>query len=123
EYYNELTAQIFKLDLTDKIIFIGFTDNPYIYMKFADCFVLPSRNEGLPNVVIESLFLGTPVAVTASVPVIRRIVRDGIDGFIVDVDDAEGLADAMVKSVNLGRVSSSYKSATREDFEKLFLNI
>ena len=118
--YESLLKNIEKLDIVDKVIFTGFSDNPYVYMKFANCFVLPSRNEGLPNVVIESLFLGTPVAVTKSVPVISRIVRDGVDGYVVDVNDVNGLADAMKKAIKLGRVTSTYKSATKEDFQNLF---
>lgn len=120
DYYDGLLTIAQGLNIIDKVVFVGFSSNPYIYMKFADCFVLPSRNEGLPNVVIESLFLGTPVAVTNSVPVIKRIVREAVDGYVVEVDDISGLAHAMINSAKLGRVSSGYKSATKEDFQKLF---
>lgn len=120
EFYNKLKVLIRELDIEDKIIFTGFSDNPYQYMKYADCMVLPSRNEGLPNVVIESLYLHTPVAVTASIPVIRRIVRNGVDGYVVEVDDVDGLATAMKSASKLGRVQSSYSSASKEDFQHLF---
>ncbi|GGM86294.1 hypothetical protein GCM10010967_18160 [Dyadobacter beijingensis] len=119
-YYEELLAIQKELNIADKIVFTGFKENPYQYMKFADCLVLPSRNEGLPNVVIEALYLHTPVAVTASIPVIRRIVRHGVDGFVTEVDDVDGLAEAMKSASKLGRVESAYKSATKEDFQKLF---
>jgi glycosyltransferase involved in cell wall biosynthesis len=120
EYYHILKQLAYDLGMTEHIKFIGYTDNPYVYMKYASCFVLPSKNEGLPNVVLESLYLGTAVAVTASVPVIRRIVDNGSNGFVVEVDDVNALADAMINASGLGRVKSGYKSATKEDFQKLF---
>lgn len=120
DFYEELRAIQTELKIGNRIVYTGFKENPYQYMKFADCLVLPSRNEGLPNVVIEALYLHTPVAVTASIPVIRRIVRDGQDGFVTEVEDIDGLANAMRSASKLGRVQSSYKSATKEDFQKLF---
>lgn len=108
------------LGIQDKIIFTGFTDNPYLYMKYADCFVLPSRNEGLPNVLLEALFLGTPVVSTISVPVIEKIIQNSSNGYTVAVEDIEGLADGMIKSIDLGRIVSKYKSSTKEDFVKVF---
>lgn len=119
-YYQELTRLSISLKIQDSVFFTGFTNNPYKYMKHADCFVLPSRNEGLPNVVIESLYLGTPVAVTRCVPVVTRIVDEGVTGFTTEVDNVEGLAFAMLNAPRLGRVVSSYTSATKEDFKELF---
>lgn len=120
DYYHALIKQISDLGISSNINFAGFSNNPYLYMKYANCFVLPSRNEGLPNVIIESMYLGTPVAVTCSVPVIKRIVREGIDGYVVEVDDINSLANAMLKALKLDRVISSYQSASKEDFVRLF---
>lgn len=121
-YYEALLQHAQTLKISENINFVGFTDNPYTYMKYADCVVLSSLNEGLPNVIIEALFLGTPVAVTNSVPVINRIVKNGLNGYVVGVGDVDSLAFAMLNAVKLGRVTSYYTSATKEDFIKLFQN-
>ena len=47
--------------LQSKITFYGFIGNPYNIIAGADYFLLPSRWEGMPNCVLESLALGTPV--------------------------------------------------------------
>lgn len=120
-FYNELLALSASLNIVDNVVFTGFNNNPYLYMKHADCFVLPSRNEGLPNVVIEALYLHTPVAVTTSVPVIERIVNNGVNGYLASVDNVTSLANAMLKCAELGRVESGYTSATKNDFEQLFV--
>ena len=82
--------------------------------------MLSSRNEGLPNVLIESLYLGTPVAATKCIPVIERIVRDGQDGFLAETENVESLANAMLKASSLGRVESCYQAAGLDEFQRLF---
>ncbi len=53
-----------KLNLGNRVFFIGFTKNPYPYIKLADALISPSENEGFGNVLVESLLCGTPVFAT-----------------------------------------------------------
>lgn len=55
-----------SLKCKNQIYFIGYRENPYKYMKRSRMLVLPSRSEGLPGVIIESLALGTKVVSTNS---------------------------------------------------------
>ena len=92
-------------------------------MKNADCFVLSSRNEGLPNVMIEALYLGTPVAAMKCVPVIERIVEEGKNGFLAAKGNVAELADAMLNAYKLGRITSTYAPHTEEFFCQIFENL
>lgn len=116
EYYQSVRSLIEKLDLASRIHMVGFTDNPYQYMKNADCFVLSSRSEGLPNALIEALYIGTPAAACVCIPVIERIVEDGKTGFLAKPEDYDGLAHAMIKASRLGRIKSTYQATSFDKF-------
>ena len=62
----------------------------------ATALVLPSRSEGLPRIVLESFCRGRPV-VAARAGGVVDLVRDGENGVLVDVEDVEALADAIVE--------------------------
>ena len=119
-YYEELKELASKLLVADYVHFEGFQTNPYRYIKHADCFVLSSRNEGLPNVLIEALYLGVPAAAFKCIPVIERIIEDGVTGFLSEPENVEQLTTAMYKAVKLGRIVTSYKPADNLRFTKLF---
>lgn len=118
-YYRSLLELLQDYNISQHVFFEGFQNNPYMFVKNAHCFVLSSRNEGLPNVLIESLYLGTPVAATKCIPVISRIVCEGVNGFLAETENCESLANAMLKASVLGRISSYYQSAGIDEFQRL----
>lgn len=73
----------------------GFVMNPFAYMARASVFVLSSRWEGLPTVLIEALCCGTRVVSTDCPSGPREILRDGEYGPLVPVGDAGALAKAI----------------------------
>ena len=58
--------------------------------------VLPSRSEGMGRVVVEALCRGRPV-VASRIGGIADLVRDGVNGVLVDPDDHQAFADALVR--------------------------
>jgi glycosyltransferase involved in cell wall biosynthesis len=61
-----------------------------------DAYLVASRQEGGPKAVLESLATGTPL-VTTRVGQATEIVRDGVDGVLVDADDVERLAAGLAR--------------------------
>ncbi len=81
--------------LAGQVRFVGFQKNPYAFFARADAFVLSSRFEGFPNVVLEALACGTPVIATPSPGGVREIL-EGVDGCVLaDNVSAEALAKAL----------------------------
>lgn len=64
---EKLIEKTKNLNIEKKVNFIGLKKNPYNLIAGADYLILPSRWEGLPNCVLESLALGTPVLSTKEV--------------------------------------------------------
>ena len=118
--WQEVLQLATELGVAERVHYEGYQNNPYRYMKHADCFVLSSRWEGLPNVLIEALYLGTPAAAFACIPVIGRIITEGENGYVAEKENPSALAAAMLKAVRLGRIRSAYRSASIEDFHYIF---
>ena len=62
---NELKDLVQKLNLSSRVIFLGYMDNPWSLIAASDVFLLSSRWEGMPNAALESLVCGTPVIATS----------------------------------------------------------
>lgn len=120
KYYKTLVDYIERNGLENFVHFVGYTDNPYPWIKYSDCFVLSSRLEGLPNALIEASYLKVPAVSTKCVPIVSRIVSDGSNGFLCDVDDAMGMSVCIENAIKLRNIEMTYIPASAMDFEKLF---
>ena len=67
KFKSQLVQKIKKLKIQNSIKFLGKIIKPYGLIAGSDYFILPSRWEGLPNCVLESLALGTPVISTKQI--------------------------------------------------------
>ena len=96
---QELQTLVAELDLSDVVSLPGFVENVYSYMDQADLFVLSSRHEGLPTVLIEALTCGCPVVSTDCPSGPSEILERGQYGSLVPVGDERALADAMLETL------------------------
>jgi glycosyltransferase involved in cell wall biosynthesis len=94
-----LQALIEKLELSESVQLPGFVINPYPYMAKSLAFVLSSRWEGLPGVLIEAMFCGARLISTDCPSGPREILRDGQYGLIVGVGDVEALGRAITRAL------------------------
>ncbi|MGV6817652.1 MAG: glycosyltransferase [Thiotrichales bacterium] len=92
---QEIQALIDELKCADAIALPGWQDNPYLWMRQADLFVLSSAWEGLGNVLVEALAVGTPVVSTDCPSGPSEILQGGKIGPLVPVGDVPALALAM----------------------------
>ena len=81
--------------------------------------VLPSRSEGLPRVVMESFCRGRGVVGSRSGGT-PDLVQDGRNGVLVDAEDTEGLADALVRVLSDRALAERLGAAAAEDAPHAF---
>ena len=99
----DLESTVERLGLQDSVALPGFIDKPFPYMARAAVFVLSSKYEGLPAVLVEALALGTPVVSTNCPSGPREILADGKYGRLVPVGDAPALAASICDALAEGR--------------------
>lgn len=97
---SKLESLIEELGLVQDVSLPGFVMNPYAYIARSSLFVLSSRWEGLPTVLIEALCCGTPAVSTDCPSGPREILKDGQYGQLVPVGDVDSLAQAIAVSLN-----------------------
>lgn len=84
----------------DKVRFLGYQNNPVKFVKNARFLVLSSLNEGMPNVILESLACETPVVAFDCLSGPSEIIIDKNNGLLVENQNIEKLTEAMNLFVN-----------------------
>jgi glycosyltransferase involved in cell wall biosynthesis len=92
---GELRRLASELGVADRVSFPGFVANPWAWISKAVLFVLPSRWEGFPSVVAETLACGAPALVTACDFGPREVVEHGHSGWVVPPEDEAAFGSAM----------------------------
>ena len=90
---SNLRRQIDSLELSDSVKLMGNTSNPIEEMRNASIFVMSSKFEGFPLVVIESLSVGIPVVSYSCLSGPKDIISDGHDGFLVPQGNEAEMAE------------------------------
>jgi glycosyltransferase involved in cell wall biosynthesis len=93
---EQLSSLIAELGLTDSVALPGFIQNPYPYMAKAAVFVLSSAWEGLGNVLIEAMAVGTPVISTNCPSGPAEILDRGKYGLLTPVGDSNAMAESIL---------------------------
>lgn len=94
---KELEELAESLGIKERVTFAGFQANPYQFMIQADLFVLSSRWEGFPNIVLEALACGCPVVATDCPSGPREILQDNRYGYLVESENAQALAEGICR--------------------------
>ncbi|MCK6449556.1 MAG: glycosyltransferase [Alphaproteobacteria bacterium] len=108
-----------ELGLGERVRFLGWRDDVAALFAAADVFVCPSRHEPLGNVVIEAWAHGVPV-VAAAAQGPAALVRGGVSGLLVPVDDAPALAAAISRALGDADLRRALVAAGRRAYEADF---
>lgn len=91
----ELTELIARQDLVGKVLLPGMQTHPEAWLRNADIFVLSSRYEGFPNVLLEAMQCGVTCLSFNCDSGPGEIIRHGTDGWLVPANDVGGLGIAL----------------------------
>jgi GalNAc-alpha-(1->4)-GalNAc-alpha-(1->3)-diNAcBac-PP-undecaprenol alpha-1,4-N-acetyl-D-galactosaminyltransferase len=86
--------------IAGRIDWLGETTDIWKHYASASIFALPSRNEGMPNALLEAMSAELPAIITQASAGPLELIEDGINGLVVPVDDAAALAEAMRTLIN-----------------------
>ena len=92
---GELRTLAKRHGIEGRIHFAGFQKNPFAWFAKADAFVLSSRYEGFPNVVLEALACGTPVIATPAPGGVHELLGGRPECVVAAAISAPALADAI----------------------------
>lgn len=103
--------------LSDRIDVLGYRDDATTVMTAFDIFTLSSRHEGKPVSLMEAFALGLPPVCTRAGG-IPEAIEHGVNGLLVDVDDAAGLASAWVELATDDELRKRVAQAARTTAER-----
>ncbi|TYB30796.1 MAG: glycosyltransferase family 4 protein [Candidatus Mcinerneyibacterium aminivorans] len=116
-YLHKLKEMAHRLDIEEYVIFTGFRNDVDNVYADTDISVLPSEMESPGVSIAESIFHEIPV-ITSNVGGIPEIVKDGYNGFLIEVGDAEAIAERVIKLINDENLYKKIKNNCRKWKEK-----
>jgi glycosyltransferase involved in cell wall biosynthesis len=112
-------AQMDEWTADGALTYLGATADVRPYLADCDVFVLPSYREGLPRSALEAMSSARALVVT-DVPGCREVVREGDNGFLVPVRNAEALAGAMARFLDDPGLAARFGERSRTFAEARF---
>ena len=95
ELRDQVESLINQYDLGSSFLITGWVDNPTAYMKIMDVGMLLSRWEGFGLVLPEYMACGVPIVAT-NVDAIPNIIKDSVNGMLVNEDDYHEAANKVI---------------------------
>jgi glycosyltransferase involved in cell wall biosynthesis len=92
---GKLRSQAEELGIADSAHVMGFTNRLHEELSDSSLYVMSSRKEGFPMVLLEAMSVGLPVVSYDCPTGPRDIIREGVDGYVVPDGDGDALAAAM----------------------------
>lgn len=127
--YNYLKQYVYKNNLNSKVKFLGYKKNPFKYIRQANIFLLTSKFEGSPNVLVEAQYLKKYIISTNCPTGPKEILNNGKYGSLVKVEDHKSIAKilqnytyskSVKKKIKFGYLNSKkfdYKFACKKYFD------
>ena len=116
ENAEKLQQLIQELNLQNRVMLMGPTNQVHDVLSKAGVFVLSSDYEGMPNALMEAMAVGVP-CISTNCPCggPEMLIQDRINGLLVPVDDAEAMADALDNLLSAPQTAQTLGEQARKD--------
>jgi len=111
-----------ELGIDKQVLFLGFKDNPYKYMKRSTIFVFPSLYESFGIAMVEAMACGIPVIATKSYEGIEDIIEHEKNGLLIPVADENSLAESMFRLLNDEELRRSLSMEAKKKVENFSID-
>lgn len=108
-----LKKRVEDLGVEDNIIFMGFVPNASHFIKEFDVSLITSQSEGLPGVIYESFYHGTPV-ISTNVGGIPEIIDHGVNGLLAEMHDYKSLSQHLLYLANRPELMNDFTKNSKE---------
>lgn len=102
----------------ENVYFLGIQKNPYNYLKKSDLFILSSRYEGFPNVLLEAGTCGTYAVANNCPGGINEIIQDKINGEIAEIEQYESFANKIKEVLSQNHDKQKIQNSIISRFSK-----
>jgi glycosyltransferase involved in cell wall biosynthesis len=110
---SEMEMLARQLNIEQQVIFTGQRSDVHEILREVDIVVHPSLTEGLSNVILEAMAAGVPVVATR-VGGNPELVEDGRTGFLVPVENADEIADAICRLLDQPEMARAFGNRARQ---------
>lgn len=104
-------------DIKNNIRFLGYRNDIEKLMKISDMLISCSKMEGMPIEIIEAMMCNLPVVAT-NCRGTRELIDNNSNGFLVEIDDDEKMANAITTILNSKNIVEMFSRSNTESFEK-----
>ena len=118
---KEIINQVNELKLNKIFKILSFKDNPYPYIKKSNIFLLSSKFEGLPNVLLEAITLNKFVISSDCPTGPSEILDNGQGGSLFKVGDHKQLSEKIIFAINNKKKCNKQLLHAKKDYIDLII--
>lgn len=107
---NKLYDLVYQCGLQNNIKLLGYCTNIEQYYSICDVLISCSKREGLPLNIVEAMFSQTPIVATMNRGN-AELVKDGVTGFLVPIDDYSLMASKILDYLNNSEITNNVVNA------------
>lgn len=119
-----LKKRVEELNISKLVHFLGYKSNPHKYVRNSQIYVMSSSVEGFPNALLEGMYINGHVVSTDCKTGPSEIISDGIDGFLVPLDNTELFAKKIIELIHDKTLRDKFYQNSRlkmAKFDALFM--